>query len=149
MNSLSRRDALAVAASTVLFGPDAVRAVAGDEAARLPVPLPRQVVWQDCEVGAIFHFDMPLFAEGGRTNHNAIHQTWDPKIYNPTKLDTDQWIEAAKAMGARYAIFTATHFNGFMQWQSDLYPYGVKQVRGAAVRVTWSATSSNPAAEPT
>ena len=24
-------------------------------------------------------------------------------------------------------MFTATHFNGFMQWQSDLYPYGLKQ----------------------
>jgi len=127
MNSLSRRDVLAVAASTALCGPHALRAVAGDEAAGLPVPLPRQVVWQDCEVGAVFHFDMPLFAEGGRTNHNAIHQTWDPMIYDPAKLDTDQWVEAAKAMGARYAIFTATHFNGFMQWQSDLYPYGVKQ----------------------
>ena len=96
----------------------------GDDLIR---PLPRQVVWQDCEVGAIFHFDMPLFAKGGRTHHNSIHQTWDPALYNPTKLDTDQWIEAAKAMGAKYAIFTATHFNGFMQWQSDLYPYGVKQ----------------------
>jgi alpha-L-fucosidase len=36
-------------------------------------------------------------------------------------------MEAAKACGARYAIFTATHSNGFMQWQSDLYPYGLKQ----------------------
>ncbi len=61
MNSLSRRDVLAVAASTALCGPHAFRAVAGDEAARLPLPLPRQVVWQDCEVGAIFHFDMPPY----------------------------------------------------------------------------------------
>jgi alpha-L-fucosidase len=118
---------LAVMASTTVLRPRVLRAGAEDNAADLPVPLPRQLVWQDCEVGAIFHFDMPLFAEGGRTHRNAIHRTWDPEIYNPTKLDTDQWVEAAKAMGARYAIFTATHFNGFMQWQSDLYPYGVKQ----------------------
>ncbi len=26
-------------------------------------------------------------------------------------------------------MFTATHFNGFMQWQSDLYLYGVKQAK--------------------
>ena len=67
MNSLSRRDALAVAASTALCGPHAFRAVAGDETARPTLPLPRQVVWQDCEVGAIFHFDMPLLATVGRT----------------------------------------------------------------------------------
>src|SRR5699024_3255516 len=49
--------------------------------------------------------------------------------YNPKKLDTDQWIAAAKAAGANYAVFTATHFNGFMQWQSDIYPYGLKQAK--------------------
>ena len=97
------------------------------DGAHLARPLPRQLVWQDCEVGAIFHFDMPLFGARAWSARAAIRQTWDPKIYNPAKLDTDQWVEAAKAMGARYAIVTATHFNGFMQWQSDLYPYGVRQ----------------------
>ena len=41
MNSLSRRDVLAAAASTALCGPRALRAAAGNEAAHLPVPLPR------------------------------------------------------------------------------------------------------------
>ena len=51
----------------------------------------------------------------------------DPNLYQPSQLDTDQWLDAAKGAGARYAVFTATHFNGFMQWQSDLYPYGLRQ----------------------
>jgi len=97
------------------------------KAAALAKPLPRQIVWQDCEVGAIFHFDMPLFAEGGWSQQRAIRQIWDPARYRPEKLDTDQWVAAAKAMGARYAIVTATHFNGFLQWQSDAYPYGLRQ----------------------
>ncbi len=92
----------------------------------LPRPLPRQLAWQDCEVGVIYHFDMPLFGERPWNGRDAIHKTWDPARYNPSKLDTDQWLASAKAMGARYAIVTATHFNGFLQWQSDLYPYGVK-----------------------
>ena len=50
-----------------------------------------------------------------------------PAMYNPSKLNTDQWMEAAKAMGAKYAVFVAKHCSGFLQWQSDLYPYGVKQ----------------------
>ena len=127
MDSLSRRDWLAAAGSMALLGPRVLPAFAEDDTNAITKPLPRQAVWQDCEVGAIFHFDMPLFAEGGRTHENSIHQTWDPGIYNPQQLDTDQWVAAAKAMGARYAVFTATHFNGFLQWQSDLYPYGVKQ----------------------
>jgi len=100
---------------------------AGAASKALPVPLPRQKVWQDCEVGAIFHFDMPLFGGAPWSGRTAIHTTYDPKKYNPARLDTDQWVSAAKAMGARYAIVTATHFNGFLQWQSALYPYGVKQ----------------------
>ncbi len=129
MNGLSRRRFLSTVAGGAALGGTAptILAAAVDQSAALARPLPRQAAWQDLEVGVIYHFDMPLFAPGGRTHRNSIHETWDAKIYNPTKLDTDQWLEAAKAMGARYAIFTATHFNGFMQWQSDLYPYGVKQ----------------------
>jgi len=115
------------AAATTVLAMDGAARAAGDEADTLARPLPRQITWQDCEVGAIFHFDMPLFADDGWTHRNAIRQTWDPDRYRPTKLDTDQWVAAAKAMGAGYAVFTATHFNGFLQWQSDAYPYGLRQ----------------------
>ena len=71
---------------------------------------------------------MPI-AAGVLTATNLVKRTFDPNLYNPTRLDTDQWIAAAKAAGARYAVFTATHFNGFLQWQSDAYPYGLRQSR--------------------
>jgi len=92
----------------------------------LPRPTQAQRVWQDCEIGIIYHFDLPV-AAGRFEANNAVRETLDPKNYHPAELDTDQWIEAAKAAGAQYAIFTATHFNGFLQWQTDLYPYGMKQ----------------------
>lgn len=100
----------------------------GASATNLPKPTKAQQVWQDCELGIIYHFDLPIVA-GVFAGNNTVRERLDPALYNPVKLDTDQWIEAAKAMGARYAVFTATHFNGFMQWQSDLYPYGVKQAK--------------------
>ena len=90
----------------------------------LPTPTPAQLAWQDFELGIVFHFDMPVYAPEGWT---ALRGTLDPNLYQPAKLDTDQWVAAAKEMGCGYAIFTATHFNGFLQWQSDLYPYGLKQ----------------------
>jgi alpha-L-fucosidase len=92
----------------------------------LPVPTPAQLRWQSAEVGIIYHFDLPIAARRFAPN-NSVKDTLDPELYQPEQLDTDQWLEAAKAAGARYAVFTATHFNGFMQWQSDLYPYGLKQ----------------------
>ncbi len=102
----------------------AVRCGGNRETLEIPVPTPAQLAWQDFELGLVFHFDLPIFAPGGWT---ARKGTLDPNLYQPKKLDTDQWLEAAKAMGARYAVFTATHFNGFLQWQSDLYPHGLKQ----------------------
>jgi alpha-L-fucosidase len=100
-----------------------------DSASNLPIPLPRQVVWQDFELGLVYHFDLDVYMPGGHHHERSRREKLDPNLYNPTKLDTDQWLEAAKVMGARYAIFTATHHQGFLQWQSDAYPFGLRQVR--------------------
>ena len=101
-------------------------AVHSSLAAEIPRPTPEQAAWQDLEMGLFFHFDIPIFTEGGEGDWP--HQGHlDPNIYNPTKLNTDQWLEAAKAMGANYTVFVAKHCTGFLSWQSDLYPYGVKQ----------------------
>ena len=100
-----------------------------DEGEDLPRPTQAQIDWQDCEVGLIYHFDISVAVGRHESGNNAYREVFDPKKYNPEKLDTDQWIEAAKAAGAKYAVFTATHFNGFLQWQSDAYPYGLKQAR--------------------
>jgi alpha-L-fucosidase len=110
------------------FAAGVLAATRAGAASAAPINIPRptraQQAWQDFEVGVVFHYDMPVFAPEGWKDYKSV---FDPNLYQPKKLDTDQWIEAAKAAGARYAIFTATHFNGFLQWQSDLYPYGLKQ----------------------
>ncbi len=93
---------------------------------RLALPSPPQIAWQECEIGLLYSFDLAI-AAGDASPNNTSRKTWDPNLYQPAKLDTDAWIESAKACGAKYAVFTATHFNGFMQWQSDAYPYGLKQ----------------------
>jgi alpha-L-fucosidase len=93
----------------------------------LPRPTPVQLAWQDMEVGMFFHFDIVTYVPDW--DFRSWRNLPDPGIYNPVKLETDQWMEAAKAIGARYAVFVAKHCSGFLQWQSDIYPYGVKQSR--------------------
>lgn len=44
-------------------------------------------------------------------------------------MDTDQWIRAAKAAGAKFAILTATHETGFAIYQSDVNPYCLKALK--------------------
>lgn len=88
-------------------------------------PSPAHLEWHDMELGMFFHFDIPIYKQGW--NWRSWTELPDPDLYQPSRLDTDQWMEAAKAMGAKYAVFVAKHCSGFLQWQSDLYPYGVKQ----------------------
>ena len=47
-----------------------------------------------------FHFDIPVYRP--RWNWRTFKNFPDPKLYNPVMLDTDQWMEAAKAYGAKY-----------------------------------------------
>lgn len=96
---------------------------------KLPTPTRAQQKWQDAEVGMLFHFDISIATGLTSMGNNTNRKRLDPQKYDPSKLDTDQWIAVAKSAGAKYAIFTATHFQGFMQWQSNLYPYGLKQAK--------------------
>ena len=94
----------------------------------LALPTFPQIEWQDSEFGIIFHFDISV-ATNNISGDNDVKKVFNPQDYNPSKLDTDQWVQIAKEAGATYVVFTATHFDGFLQWQSDLYPYGLKQAR--------------------
>ena len=87
----------------------------------LPRPTAEQAQWQDYEIGVFYHYDMNAFKPGW--DHRKYDDFPKPEIFNPTKLDTNQWMEVPKALGAKYAVLTATHGSGFMLWQSDAYPY--------------------------
>ena len=67
----------------------------------LPLPTPAQLVWQDAELVAVFHYDLHVF-DGVKYNqaYNRITPMPDINIFNPEQLDTDQWIRSVKAMGA-------------------------------------------------
>lgn len=98
-----------------------------NEKPNIVTPTPSQAAWQDLELGLVYHFDLDVYMPGGHHHERSRREILDASLYNPRKLDTDQWLAAAKEMGCKYAIFTATHHQGFLQWQSDLYPFGVKQ----------------------
>ncbi len=95
-----------------------------------PVPNERQLAWQNAEMGVVFHYDLHVF-DGKRYSQpeNRITPIADYNIFNPKHLDTDQWIRAAKAMGAKFAILTVTHETGFALYPSDVNPYCLKAVK--------------------
>lgn len=94
------------------------------------VPSPHQMKWHNAEIGVVFHYDLHVFDnEKYSQAKNRIRPVEDYNIFNPTQLDTDQWAEAAKAAGAKFAVLTVTHETGFALYQSDVNPYCLKAVK--------------------
>ncbi len=96
---------------------------------KYPVPNKHQLAWQEAELGVVFHYDLHVF-DGKRygQGNNRISPFPDYQLFKPDKLDTDQWIKAAKDAGAKFALLTATHETGFALYQSDVNPYCLKAV---------------------
>jgi alpha-L-fucosidase len=103
----------------------------GDAAAsRLPTPSPVQLAWQQAELGVLICYELHTFNEGRYVQSKARVQPIEAiNQFNPTHLNTDQWIGTAKEMGARFAILTASHESGFRLWQSQVNPYSLKSVK--------------------
>ena len=45
----------------------------------------------------------------------------------PTDLDAEQWVLAAKAMGAKYVCLTARHEGGFCLWPTKTTDYSYRE----------------------
>lgn len=101
----------------------------GQEEPSIPLPTPTQLKWQEAELVAVFHYDLHVFdGKAYDQAKNRITPIPDYNIFNPTKLDTDQWIKSIKDAGFKIAILTATHETGFALYPSQVNPYSVKAV---------------------
>jgi len=47
------------------------------------------------------------------------------KQFNPIYFDAKRWAKQAKAMGAKYMIFTTKHHDGFALWPTKYSPYNI------------------------
>ena len=88
------------------------------------VPNAVQKEWADAEIGVIIHFDMFTLHEDYDFRQWGTHP--DASTFNPTELNTDQWLETAQKLGAKYAVLVAKHCSGFSLWPTEAHPYSVK-----------------------
>ena len=109
-----------VAAVAVLF------ALVGCDGGHSDIVRPNKVQrdWAEAEIGVLIHYDMQVFRPDYVWRRYGSHP--DPSVFNPTDLDTDQWMEAAAALGARYAVLVAKHGSGFSLWPTEAHAYSVK-----------------------
>ena len=74
----------------------------------------------DLKFGMFIHFNIPTFC----------NQDWpDPatpaKVFNPKKLDCNQWAIAAKSAKMSYGCLTTKHHSGFCIWDTKSTSYNV------------------------
>ena len=107
-----------------------VTATSAQEKKGIPTPKPAQIMWQNAELTAVFHYDLHIFDKKPYDQiRNRTTPIPDINIFNPKQYDTDQWIRSIKGMGAQIAIITATHETGFALYQSDVNPYCMKTLK--------------------
>lgn len=83
-------------------------------------PSERQIRFQQTEFYAFIHFTVNTFtdSEWGSGCESA-------DIFDPSRLDAEQWVRAAVAAGMRGLILTCKHHDGFCLWDTKTTPHNV------------------------
>lgn len=85
------------------------------------VPTKSMIDYQKMELIGFIHFNMNTF-----TNKEWGYGDEAEALFNPTKLDVEQWVKAAKAGGIKEIILTAKHHDGFCLWPTKFGEHSIK-----------------------
>ena len=70
--------------------------------------------------GMFIHYNIPTYMSDDWADPDA-----SPSIFNPTKLDCNQWASAAKSANMSYGCLTTKHHSGFCIWDTKTTDYNV------------------------
>lgn len=91
-----------------------------------PLPTARQEEWAEMEMGVIIHHCMETYhPEIPAASWKTSGDRMPADSFAPTDENTDQWIETAAKMGAKYAVLVANHCSGFSLWPTKENDYSI------------------------
>ncbi len=74
----------------------------------------------DLRFGMFIHYNIPTYMDQDWADPEA-----SPSLFNPGKLDCNQWAKAAKAAHMSYGCLTTKHHSGFCIWDTRTTDYNV------------------------
>jgi len=74
----------------------------------------------DLRFGMFIHFNIPTYGA-----HDWPDPQLSPVVFNPQKLDCNQWADAAVSAGMTYGCLTTKHHSGFCIWPTKTTSYNV------------------------
>lgn len=123
MPACSRGNALAVSALLAWAGSAEGLVILGNVSAS---PSAEQLAWQAHEVGVMITYNLQTFCVPPTDKRASKQKCQESYVSVPdwktvqsldmAALNTDAWLEAATAFGARYAVLVADHMTGFALW---------------------------------
>ena len=96
------------------------RASSTPEAGAQRLSLSKLRAWEGLGYGMFIHFGMSTFVGNELPDGKAA-----ASVYDPDRLDVDQWIQVARDAGMKYAVLTAKHVAGHCLWPSRHTDYSV------------------------
>jgi alpha-L-fucosidase len=86
-------------------------------------PTPAQLSWlEQSDIGFLIHYNMasylPVEYDGCNREPTLVP---DVNLFNPSTLNTDNWVQTFVDVGAKYAILVAKHNCGFTTWPTQVH----------------------------
>ncbi|KAK2595478.1 hypothetical protein QQS21_006818 [Conoideocrella luteorostrata] len=89
------------------------------DGSKIALPTREQLAFQDREIGALIHFDIAtwLSIDGCNSDPSLVPNI---SLFDPTLINTNQWMDSIAALGAKYATMVVKHNCGFASWPSKV-----------------------------